>query len=138
MSVETHQTDFKPKSGSGMGRYRGQQIARWLVLATVILILYGSLFPFRFVVSGEIGLNDAFRSLQFLRTSRGDIVANILLYLPLGLCLAPAWPARWRQINALVLSVAAGTLLSVAVEVVQVYSISRVSSLTDVVVNATG
>ena len=103
-----------------------------------MLILYGSLFPFHFSAPGAFDLDTAFGNLHFQPTSRGDIVANILLYLPLGFCLALAWPAHRRRITALVCSVAAGTLLSLSVEVLQVYSIGRVSSLTDVLINATG
>ncbi len=33
-----------------------QPVARWLTVAAVVLILYGSLFPFRFDALGESGL----------------------------------------------------------------------------------
>jgi len=115
-----------------------QPVARWLALASVLLILYGSLFPFRFAALGDVGFDELLASLRFERTSRGDLVANLLLYMPLGLCLVLAWPARWRRVAALAWTVFAGTALSVAVELLQVYASSRVSSLTDVVINAIG
>ena len=123
---------------SAATRQRVQPVARWLVLASVALILYGSLFPFRFDSLVDVGFGELLASLRFQRTSRGDLVANLLLYMPLGLCLVLAWPARWSRLAVLVWTVLAGTALSVAVELVQVYSISRVSSLTDVVINAVG
>jgi VanZ family protein len=119
-------------------RHRVQPIARWLVLATVLLILYGSLFPFQFAALGERGLPALLESLHFQRTSRGDLVANLLLYMPFGLCLVLAWPAHWRRLTALVATVIVGTLLSLAVELLQAYAPLRVTSLTDVIINAIG
>jgi VanZ family protein len=119
-------------------RHRVQRIARWLVLATVLLILYGSLFPFQFSALGEPGFATVLESLRFQRTSRGDLVANLLLYMPFGLCLVLAWPAQWRRFTALAATVIAGTLLSLAVELLQAYAPARVSSLTDLIINAIG
>lgn len=119
-------------------RHRAQPIARWLMLATALLILYGSLFPFQFSALEERGFAALLDSLRFQRTSRGDLVANLLLYMPFGLCLVLAWPAHWRRLTTLAATVMIGTLLSLAVELLQVYAPSRVSSLTDVIINAIG
>ena len=119
-------------------RHRVQPIARWLVVATALLILYGSLFPFQFAAFGERGFAALLTSLRFQPTSRGDLVANLLLYMPFGLCLVLAWPAQWRRLTALIATVIVGTLLSLAVELLQVYAPARVSSLTDVIINAVG
>ncbi|HSC06432.1 MAG TPA: VanZ family protein [Steroidobacteraceae bacterium] len=119
-------------------RHRVQPIARWLVLATALLILYGSLFPFQFAALGEHGFAALLTSLRFQPTSRGDLVANLLLYIPFGLCLVLAWPAQWRRLTALIATLIVGTLLSLAVELLQVYAPARVSSLTDVIINAVG
>ena len=75
--------------------------------------------------------------LSFQRTSRGNLVANLLLYMPLGLCLLLSWPARWGRPTHVSDGVS-GTVLSFAVEMLQVYAPSRVSSLTDVVYDAGG
>jgi len=117
---------------------RVRRIARWLVLATIVLILYGSLFPFRFSSLRDVDLWGMITGLGFARTSRGDVVANLLLYMPLGLCLMLAWPARWTRTRGFIWSVAFGTLLSLLVELLQVHASSRVSSLTDLVLNAAG
>ncbi|HEX6244048.1 MAG TPA: VanZ family protein, partial [Polyangiales bacterium] len=117
---------------------RVRSIARWLTLATVLLILYGSLFPFRFSSLPNADLWALITGLGFARTSRGDVVANLLLYAPLGLCLMLAWPARWTRFKGFVWAVVAGTLLSLFVELLQVHASSRVSSLTDLVLNAAG
>jgi VanZ family protein len=117
---------------------RFQPVARWLTVAALVLILYGSLFPFRFDALGESGLFELLTGLRFQRTSRADLVANLLLYIPLGLCLLLSWPPRWRALTRLLWTVMLGTMLSCAVEMLQVHAPSRVSSLTDVVLNATG
>src|SRR5688572_7930839 len=117
---------------------RVRSIARWLTLATVLLILYGSLFPFRFSSLRGVDLWTLITGLGFARTSRGDVVANLLLYVPLGLCLMLAWPARWTRFKGFLGAVVVGTLLSLVVELVQVHASSRVSSLTDLVLNAAG
>ena len=117
---------------------RVRSIARWLTLATVLLILYGSLFPFRFSSLRNADLWTLITGLGFARTSRGDVVANLLLYAPLGLCLMLAWPARWTRFKGFLWAVVVGTLLSLFVELVQVHASSRVSSLTDLVLNAAG
>jgi VanZ family protein len=115
-----------------------QPVARWLVLASSALILYGSLFPFRFDALSDAGIGELLSNLRFQRTSRADLVANLLLYMPLGLCLVLSWPARWSRVAALVWTVVVGSALSTGIELVQFYSTSRVSSLTDVVINTIG
>ena len=106
----------------------------WFAGASAVLILYGSLFPFRLRTTGSVGLLDLLGTLTFMPTTRGDIVANLLLYLPLGLCLMFAFTARrvrWPLVGTVII----GALLSLAVELTQLYLRFRVSSLTDVALN---
>ena len=124
--------------GYGTDNARVRRIARWLTLATILLILYGSLFPFRFSSLREVDVWGLITGLGFARTSRGDVVANLLLYIPLGMCLMLAWPQRWTRTRGFIWAVALGTLLSLLVELLQVHASSRVSSLTDLVLNAAG
>jgi VanZ family protein len=109
-----------------------------LACASAALILYGSLFPFRIRTSVDLGLFDVLETLEFKPTTRGDIVANLLLYMPLGLSLMFAWSRRQSRWHALARAVLVGTALALAVELAQVYLRSRVSSLTDVALNAIG
>ncbi len=113
-------------------------VARWLVLATVLLILYGSLYPFRFSALGDTGFWELLRSLSFQRSSRSDIVANLLLYVPLGLCLMLGWPAGWRRLTSFGWAVGASLALSLTIELLQVHAPARVSSLDDVLLNCAG
>ncbi|MCT1396192.1 VanZ family protein [Microbacterium sp. p3-SID338] len=62
-----------------------------------------------------------------------EVLANVALFIPLGLLLPIAWP-RLRVWGATV----AGGLLSVLIEVVQAFLPSRVPALSDVLANTTG
>jgi VanZ family protein len=117
---------------------RVRTIARWLTFGVVALILYGSLFPFGFDASLARDPLALITGLHFAGTSRGDVVANLLLYLPLGLVLMIAWPGSWGRFKGLCWAVLLGSLLSLGVELMQEFSPSRVSSLTDLALNATG
>jgi glycopeptide antibiotics resistance protein len=117
---------------------RVRTVARWLTFCVIALILYGSLFPFRFDAPIARDPLTLFTSLHFARTSRGDVVANLLLYMPLGLVLMFAWPGSWSRFKGLCWAVLLGSLLSLGVELMQEFSTSRVSSLTDLALNAAG
>ena len=112
--------------------------ARWLLAAVVALILYGSLFPFAFEERSQLSLFALAASLQFERTSRGDIVANLLMYMPLGLCVVAALPRSWTALARFALALAAGAVLSLAVELLQTMETARVASLTDLALNTAG
>jgi glycopeptide antibiotics resistance protein len=123
---------------TGQDASRSQTAARWLTLATCVLILYGSLFPFSFSSLRSVDLWALVTGLQFIRSSRGDVVANVLLYLPLGYCLTLSWPARWKRGAGLACAVLLGAMLSLGVELLQAHLRFRVPSLTDLIFNAAG
>ncbi|HWK73641.1 MAG TPA: VanZ family protein [Povalibacter sp.] len=119
-----------PRSGS---------LIPWLLAAVVALIAYGSLYPFNFkpdAISG--GVLEALRELSWARAGRGDRIANVLLYLPLGFCLFLSLAERWHRGIAVVVATVFGSLLSLTIEVSQVYISSRVPSLTDLTLNTSG
>ncbi len=111
----------------------------WLLLAVVALIAYGSLYPFNLKpeATGH-SVVDALRQLSWARAGRGDRIANVLLYLPLGFCMFLWLDTRLRRTIALMLAVLTGAMLSLAIEVAQVYISARVPSLTDLTLNAVG
>jgi VanZ family protein len=111
--------------------------AALIALGSLCLILYGSLFPFDFSHDAGDLLRVAL-GLHFRRTTRGDIVANLLLYVPLGLGLVPLLRERYGRIAGLTVAVATGLWLSFAIEVLQAYAPTRVSSLTDLLLNGVG
>jgi VanZ family protein len=117
---------------------RRSHFAAPLLLAVFIaLILYVSLYPFRFSADAPPVL-ETLRQLDWARASRGDMFNNLLLYLPLGFCLALLVEPRFGRAVALVAAVGAGGMLSLAMEIAQASIAIRVPSLTDLSLNATG
>lgn len=118
---------------------RTRSFVPWLFVAVVALIAYGSLYPFNFKPDSiDGGLLQALQALSWARAGRGDRISNVLLYLPLGFCLLLWLKTRMRRDVAFVVTVSIGTLLSLCIEVAQVYISIRVPSLTDLVLNALG
>jgi VanZ family protein len=62
-----------------------------------------------------------------------DLVANVLLFVPFGM--AAAWGGPWRRVRSAVL---AGLLVSLCVELAQVFTHNRIATATDIVTNTTG
>ena len=116
----------------------GVRTARWLLAVVVFLIVYGSLFPFRFEDAGIDSLAALRAGLPWARTTRSDVVANVLLYLPFGACLAWMLAPRLGAALAFLAALACGALLSTAIEVAQIYETRRVSSLADITFNTLG
>lgn len=118
---------------------RTRSFVPWLLVAVIALIAYGSLYPFNFkpdAVQG--GLLQALQALSWARAGRGDRISNVLLYLPLGFCLLLWLNVRLRRGAAFVVTVLIGSLLSLCIEVAQVYISIRVPSLADLTLNALG
>jgi len=109
-----------------------------LLLAVVTgLIVYVSLFPFRFAEQGP-GLLDALRSISWQRAGRGDVFNNLLLYAPFGFFLALVLEPRAGRTGALVGALLLGGSLSLLLELLQASVPGRVSSLRDLTLNGTG
>ena len=117
---------------------RSTHFAAPLLLAVVTgLIVYVSLYPFRFVADGP-ALVDALRSLSWARAGRGDMFNNVLLYVPFGFCVALVIEPRWGRVTGIVVGTLLGVLLSLGLELLQASVAIRVSSLRDLTLNATG
>ena len=58
-----------------------------MLCVIAFLIVFGSLYPFTFAANGADPI-DLVRRLSFAGTTRSDVAANVLLYLPFGACLA--------------------------------------------------
>jgi VanZ family protein len=117
---------------------RSTHFAAPLLLAVVTgLIVYVSLYPFRFVPDGP-ALADALRSLSWERAGRGDMFNNVLLYVPFGFCVALVIEPRWGRVTGIVVGTLLGVLLSLGLELLQASVAIRVSSLRDLSLNATG
>ncbi len=114
-----------------------QRIAASLLAVIVFLIVFGSLYPFSFAAVGTSPI-DLLRGLTFAGTTRSDVAANVLLYLPLGACLAWLLAPRHGGLAAVVAATLAAALLSFAIEFAQLYETRRVASLADLACNAAG
>src|SRR3954451_24830530 len=109
-----------------------------LLLAVVTgLIVYVSLYPFRFAVHGPT-LTEALKVLTWVRASRGDMFNNVLLYLPFGFCAALLVEPRGGRFAGIAVALLMGAALSLGLELLQASVASRVSSLTDLSLNAAG
>lgn len=114
------------------------RIARWLTLVVALLIIYGSLYPFSFVAPPSGSFLPVLSRLGWARTTRADVLANLLLYLPLGALLSFALPARWSAARTAFMAAGVGTLLAATLETLQLLEPFRVASLTDLVLNGIG
>ncbi len=109
-----------------------------LLLAVVVaLIVYVSLYPFRFAPGGP-SLFSALDQLTWARAGRGEMLNNVLLYLPLGFCVALLVEPRYGRSAGIVAAVLAGTMLSLYMELLQASVPTRVTSLKDLSLNAFG
>jgi|GEM_PF-180305 len=104
---------------------------RRILIGVILLIVYGSLYPWQFVrvpIGAILAWPDAF--------DFGDVILNILVYVPLGACAFWAFPAlRWMRF---VLPILLGLVLSFSVELVQAFEPARSSELSDVLANTGG
>jgi VanZ family protein len=109
-----------------------------LLLAVVVaLIVYVSLYPFRFAPDGP-SLFGALDQLVWARAGRGEMLNNVLLYLPLGFCVALLAEPRYGRAAGIIAAVLAGALLSLYMELLQASVPTRVTSLKDLSLNALG
>ena len=109
-----------------------------IAAAVTLVIIYGTLYPFDFreipASSDPLG--------ALIKTwrgpfGRGDVAANILLYLPFGFFGVQALRRR-QPVTRIGLVVLSGLILSTCIELLQSYEPSRISSLSDVYSNTLG
>jgi VanZ family protein len=112
----------------------------WLVTVLVALvIIYGSLYPFEFRIPlSGLGPVGAFLASIGQRPGRGDTLANILLYMPLGFSLSLCFRRGQRRSGTFILVISIGSLMSLSVELAQYYIPGRVTSFNDLATNTLG
>lgn len=126
----------RPRSVAAPPLARGRRLA--LVALVTAAILYGSLYPFGLQsLPAGVDIAAALWAASTLPPgSRGDLLANLLLYVPLGLFLA------LLQRGRVALRVAAaglgGLVLSGAVEIAQLFVAGRTTSIWDLLLNTMG
>lgn len=117
---------------------RSSRLVAYLASAYLLLVVYASLYPFSgWRVPNSDATHFLFAGWQpYIVAS--DVVLNILAYVPLGLLLTLFWMGRVPRPLAATLGIVAGALLSVAMEYIQAYLPTRISSNLDVMTNALG
>ncbi len=113
----------------------------WLTFGYLLLLVYASLMPYDF--SSKIDaywvLKRALRAWPVnphARISGSDVLSNLLLYIPLGVLLTTT--ARNRglgKLRAFLMAFVLCFCTSVSVETLQIFSMSRTSSITDLLMN---
>ncbi len=113
-------------------------LARFLLVAYVLLVVYASLYPlagWRDPGGGAF----AFLAAPWPRwVTAFDLGANLLGYLPYGLLYALAFYPRLRGGLAVASATLTGAALSAALEAAQGYLPARISSNVDILANAAG
>lgn len=114
---------------------------RAILLLIAVLISYGSLYPFHFAANHN-WLREAagLFTMPTLRMGRGDLVGNLLLFVPYGLVTALHVDTRRpvRAAGTLTLLLILGLLLALALQLAQIWVPSRVPELNDVIANGVG
>jgi VanZ family protein len=114
-----------------------RSVAAWLLAVIAFLIVFGSLYPFSFSLGGA-GPLERLGELPQAGTTRSDVAANVLLYLPLGTCIAWLLAPRLSGMAAVLAATLIAGALSLAIEVAQLYETRRVASLADLACNVVG
>jgi VanZ family protein len=106
----------------------------------VAVIVYGSLYPFDFrtPVGGDGAVFALLRSWKMAPSGRGDLVANVLLYIPLGWFGLMSLPPRMSVALRIILMGTCGAMLSLTMELTQYYAASRMTAASDVYANFLG
>jgi VanZ family protein len=107
---------------------------RGLLAIVVVLIAYGSLYPFRFVAVPHYG---GFLAIPPGRPGVADVALNVFLYAPVGFLVFHSLRIR-RSGLRVALAAFAGTLMSATIEILQGFDVTRDASLSDILSNGTG
>jgi VanZ family protein len=123
---------------SSPAQQRASPLARAMLAAYVVLVVYSGLSPW----SGwrDLGVSPwAFLDAPAPRhLTRFDLIVNVLGYLPLGALGVLALHPRLRGLAAVLAATAGGVLLAGAIEALQTYLPTRVSSNIDLATNSAG
>jgi VanZ family protein len=120
------------------GFARRSRLVRYLAIGYTLLIVYASLYPFTGWRDSPDGPFDFLFAAWPRFHSSSDVILNVIGYVPFGLLAALALLPAVGAAGAGLLSTAAGTVLSVLMEAIQLYISSRVASNLDVLTNGVG
>ncbi|HEY9617169.1 MAG TPA: VanZ family protein [Microcoleaceae cyanobacterium] len=115
---------------------------RWanrIIVLSVVLIALATLYPFRLRIPEGLLIRQVLRDFVTNPTNKVDLIANIVLFLPLGFGVSAKLlnhKRLWRPPWLVVLGCSAG--LSLTVEMLQILLNDRTYALTDVLTNTLG
>lgn len=107
---------------------------QWLMLLSLALIVYGSLYPFDFSRPQSIDWRSFFARPQ-LQFSRPDMLGNILLFVPFGVFATMRGRRFWMRASAALIF---GIALAIGLQLLQTYIPLRTAALADAAWNAIG
>ena len=117
---------------------RPSPLARYLLVAYALLVVYASLHPFSGWRDQGVGAFAFLASGLPRYITNFDLVTNFAAYLPLGYFALLALHPHVRGVPALAAAGLASSLLSLALEALQTYLPSRIPSNLDLATNALG
>jgi VanZ family protein len=127
-------------SGDAEPPARGAPRARaLLLLVCAALVVHGSLYPYHFLEPASF--KDALAELVSRRhwwTSRGDVLGNVVLFVPLGALGQWVLQLWLRRVPAAVVVLLGGLAVAFALQVAQIYVPERDAELADVLWNSAG
>jgi glycopeptide antibiotics resistance protein len=118
----------------------------WLWLATTIFVVYSATIPFNFTFEREtvaahlarISLNPLLSPSGTRRLSAPDAVQNMLLFAPFGLFGVLTLRRRFSPAVAVTATAVLALLLAVLVETLQLFTLDRTTSTSDLLTNTLG
>lgn len=115
-----------------------KQLAPKLILLGVVLVVVSTLYPFKFSFSGVASLQAIFQEFRS-GSSVLDVLANVILFMPLGFGLASAIARRRYTFftQLLAISLLCGGF-SLSIEVLQIFLPGRKPTLLDILANGAG
>ncbi|HRP94617.1 MAG TPA: VanZ family protein [Rhodocyclaceae bacterium] len=110
-----------------------------ILILIAVLISYGSIYPFEFAAR-ELSTQQfvAFLTALYGPTSLGNVIANIVLFVPYGFIAPLALRGRSSGWWELPLIAALGLVLAVALQIVQLWIPGRVPAMGDALLNLAG
>ncbi|HID40189.1 MAG TPA: VanZ family protein [Calditrichaeota bacterium] len=120
---------------------------RTLLILYILFIIHGTSLPYDFTMDKDIILKNIHRLFQFYggdslfyRQSSSDIIANIFFFIPFGFLLTIVYFKQSIKTKGLFLLKVgiAGFILSAFVETVQLFTLIRNSSFSDLLTNTLG
>jgi len=113
-------------------------LRRYLLAVYVLLILYASLSPFSGWQEQGLEFGEVLTSPLWQTYTAFDAITNCLAYVPLGMLLMLTLRAHWDARRSLLFATLGGLMLSFALEYLQMYLPSRISSNADILSNGMG